>query len=214
MKRTFCVLFLLLITALFVSGYASRDEFKINDHNTLAPVVIITPTPITTPAPTPTPTSVPIPTIPPTPQPTPTPEPTPYKPEFVPIWTEDDVSYLTKTVFGEAGGIASLTEQSAVVWCVLNCCDRDGQSIEYEVTYPERFQGYLASNPEPEYLRDLVIDVLTRWEKEKQGEADVGRTLPSNYYYFGGNGVHNYFRTDWKAPYITWDWSLPSPYES
>lgn len=150
-----------------------------------------------------------------TPAPTPTPEPTPEpEPEFVPIWTEEEVSYLTKAVFGEAGGIPSLTEQSAVIWCILNWCDRDGESIIYEVTYPNRFQGYRASNPEPEYLRELVIDVLTRWQREKEGETDVGRTLPSNYYFFTGDGKHNHFRTEWKAPYVTWDWSLPSPYES
>lgn len=159
------------------------------------------------------PTSEPVtePTATPTPTPEPTPEP---EPEFVPIWTEEEVSYLTKAVFGEAGGIPSLTEQSAVVWCILNWCDRDGESIIYEVTYPNRFQGYRASNPEPEYLRELVIDVLTRWQREKEGETDVGRTLPSNYYFFNGDGKHNHFRTEWKAPYVTWDWSLPSPYES
>lgn len=150
-----------------------------------------------------------------TPVPTPTPEPTPEpEPEFVPIWTEEEVSYLTKAVFGEAGGIPSLTEQSAVIWCILNWCDRDGESIIYEVTYPNRFQGYRANNPEPEYLRELVVDVLTRWQREKEGETDVGRTLPSNYYFFNGDGKHNHFRTEWKAPYVTWDWSLPSPYES
>lgn len=115
---------------------------------------------------------------------------------------------------GEAGGIPSLTEQSAVIWCILNWCDRDGESIIYEVTYPNRFQGYRANNPEPEYLRELVVDVLTRWQREKEGETDVGRTLPSNYYFFNGDGKHNHFRTEWKAPYVTWDWSLPSPYES
>lgn len=101
-----------------------------------------------------------------------------------------------------------------MIWCILNWCDRDGESIIYEVTYPNRFQGYRASNPEPDYLKELVVDVLTRWQREKEGETDVGRTLPSNYYFFNGDGKHNHFRTEWKAPYETWDWSLPSPYES
>jgi len=153
-------------------------------------------------------------------EPIPTPTPTveiiilPPEPEFIPIWTDEEVSYLTKAVYGEAGGIPSLTEQAAVVWCILNWCDREDRSIIEEVTYPNRFQGYRASNPEPEHIRDLVVDVLTRWQREKEGETEVGRVLPPNYYFFNGDGKHNHFRTEWKAPYETWDWSLPSPYES
>lgn len=138
----------------------------------------------------------------------------PTETEFIPTWTEEEVSYLTKTVYGSAGTVPSLTEQSAVVWCILNWCDLEGESIIYEITYPNRFQGYQASNPEPEHLRELVIDVLTRWQREKEGEINVGRTLPPNYYFFTGDGEHNHFRTAWEYPYATWNWSLPSPYEN
>ena len=192
MKRVIGALLLFLTLALLVSCHVSHPEAEADfqEPEVSPPAVVITPTPITTP------------------------EPVEPESEFVPIWTEEEVSYLTKAVYGEAGGIPSLTEQSAVVWCILNWCDRDGESIIYEVTYPHRFQGYRASNPEPEHLRELVIDVLTRWQREKQGETDVGRTLPANYYFFNGDGKNNHFRTEWKQPYEIWDWSLPSPYES
>ena len=196
MKRTVGVILLFLMISLIICFFLSVE--------TKEPVIEIVEPPTE---------SKPEPTITPPPEPTPEPTPEP-EPEFVPIWTEEEVSYLTKAVFGEAGGIRSLTEQSAVIWCILNWCDRDGKDIIYEVTYPNRFQGYRASNPEPEYLRELVVDVLTRWQREKEGATDVGRTLPSNYYFFTGDGKHNHFRTEWKAPYVTWDWSLPSPYES
>lgn len=136
------------------------------------------------------------------------------EPPLEPFWTEEEVSYLTKTVYGSAGVVESKTEQSAVVWCILNWCDLEGQSIIYEVTYPNRFQGYRANNPEPEEIRNLVIDVLERWQRERAGATNVGRTLPPDYYFFVGDGERNHFRTDWEAPYVTWNWSLPSPYDS
>ena len=53
-------------------------------------------------------------------------------------------------------------------------------------------------------------NVLQRWEKEKAGYNDVGRILPNDYYYFRGDGRHNYFSKVQNGK--TWDWSLVSPY--
>lgn len=47
----------------------------------------------------------------------------------------------------------------------------------------------------------------------KDGETDTGRVLPSDYLWFSGDGKHNYFRNAYKGG-ETWDWSLPSPYET
>ncbi len=47
----------------------------------------------------------------------------------------------------------------------------------------------------------------------KDGEADVGRVLPSDYLWFTGDGKRNHFRNAYRGGQI-WDWSLPTPYES
>lgn len=56
-------------------------------------------------------------------------------------------------------------------------------------------------------------DVLSRWERERNGETDVGRVLPSGYMWYRGDGVHNHFRDAYKGG-TAWDWTLESPYES
>lgn len=37
--------------------------------------------------------------------------------------------------------------------------------------------------------------------------------LPPEYLFFGGDGKHNTFRTEWDGGEY-WDWSWQSPYES
>ena len=60
--------------------------------------------------------------------------------------------------------------------------------------------------------------VLNRYDSGDRFWADtecvgsVGRVLPKEYLYFTGDGVHNYFTTEWQGGQ-TWDWSLESPYE-
>ena len=156
-------------------------------------------------------TPVVTPVVNPAPSPVITPEPTP---EPVPLWSEEEVTVLARMLWGEARGVRSVTEQAACVWCVLNRVDQGYGSILEVVTAPAQFVGYRENNPIDETLWLLSEDVLTRWQREKDGETEVGRVLPPNYYFFNGDGKHNHFRTEWKAPYVTWDWSLPSPYES
>lgn len=130
-----------------------------------------------------------------------------------PSYTEEDVIYLAKTVYGEARGL-SRTEQSAVVWTILNRCDdsRFGESIIDVITAPKQFAGYKSTHPVDPDIRELVIDVLNRWEREKSGETNVGRTLPKDYLYFRGDGYHNYFTKSWNSRNV-WDWSFDSPYD-
>lgn len=59
----------------------------------------------------------------------------------------------------------------------------------------------------------LVLDVLGRWEEEKQGQENVGRTLPAEYLFFWGDGWHNHFTTEFQGG-DEWDWSLPNPYDT
>lgn len=122
---------------------------------------------------------------------------------------------LAKMVWGEARG-CSTTEQAATIWCVLNRYDSGDRfwadTVEGITTQPCQFYGYDPSNPVDPDILALVEDVLARWMAEKECVGSVGRVLPKEYLYFTGDGVHNYFTTEWQGGQ-TWDWSLESPYE-
>ena len=126
-----------------------------------------------------------------------------------------EAEVLAKTVYGEARG-CSTTEQAAVIWCVLNRVDDEcafwPDDIIGVATQPEQFHGYYAGHPVTQEHYELALDVIDRWQREKNGEADVGRVLPPEYLYFHGDGKHNHFRTEYTGGQ-TWDWSLDSPYE-
>ena len=128
---------------------------------------------------------------------------------------KDEIPYIARTVWGEARG-CSETEQAAVIWCILNRVD---SSIRYMpdniidvVTQKHQFLGYVKTFPVTKKIRELVIDVLTRWEMEKAGVENVGRILPPEYMWFHGDGRHNHFRDAYRGG-NRWDWSLDSPYE-
>ena len=128
---------------------------------------------------------------------------------------KDEIPYIPRTVWGEARG-CSETEQAAVIWCILNRVD---SSIRYMpdniidvVTQKHQFLGYVKTFPVTKKIRELVIDVLTRWEMEKAGVENVGRVLPPEYMWFHGDGRHNHFRDSYRGG-NRWDWSLDSPYE-
>ena len=142
-------------------------------------------------------------------------------PEYIPDPAE--VTMLAKTIWGEARGIKSITEQAAVVWCALNRVDVTGygmgRSVKHVITFPDQFHGYSPYFPTvDDFGRDLcklAEDVMIRWMKEKDGQADVGRVLPKEYLWFEGSKGHNVFRDAYKsAKANTWGWTLPSPYES
>lgn len=123
-----------------------------------------------------------------------------------------EIELIGRTIWGEAEGVESTTEQAAVAWCILNRVDARGQTIEEVVTAPHQFQGfYRVTGEVPEHFLQLAEDVLLRWRMEKIGMEDVGRVLPEGYLYFMGDGTRNYFTQEWKATDY-WDWSLKSPY--
>ena len=128
-------------------------------------------------------------------------------------FTNEEIDYITKTVWGEARGL-SKTQQAGVVWTILNRFDdgRFGKEIIDVITAPNQFAGYKSTHPVVPEVRDLVVDVLDRYSQEKAGIENVGRVLPKDYLYFRGNGKINLFSKIWKSNDI-WDWSLESPYD-
>ena len=129
------------------------------------------------------------------------------------LWSEEEAVALAQMLWGEARGVLSDTEKAACVWCVLNRCDTYGKSIIEVVSAPYQFIGYSPDNPVDEDLKALCEDVLERYFNEQAGKTDVGRVLPPDYLYFSGDGKRNHFRNEYDGGQ-TWDWSLPSPYES
>lgn len=128
--------------------------------------------------------------------------------------TVAELQALAKIVYREARGIPQKSRQAAVIWCILNRLDDGywGDDIITVATYPNAF-AWVPDTPVEEEFMDLAIDVVTRWNWEKQGLQDVGRTLPATYLYFTGDGDFNYFTEEWKGTEY-WDWSLPDPYLS
>ena len=132
--------------------------------------------------------------------------------ETEPLYGDEEITALAKLIWGEARGLASDTEKAAIVWTVLNRYDAGyGDSIMDVLTAPNQFY-YRSSFPATDELKTLAADVLSRWEREKNGETDVGRVLPSGYMWYRGDGVHNHFRNAYKGG-TAWGWSLKSPYE-
>lgn len=141
-------------------------------------------------------------------------ETTPPGAASTPLWTTDDVSVLCKTVFGEAG-TESPEQMAAVVWCVLNRVDDPTfpDNISDVATQAFQFQGYNRRNPIDLTAEKIALDVLERWQREKNGEMDVGHILPREYLYFLGDGIVNHYTKSFGAA-EEWDWSLESPYTS
>lgn len=131
-------------------------------------------------------------------------------------FTDTDVDWLRRCVKAEIGG-GTLTEQSQVVWCVLNRLDAGGfgGTITDVITAPRQFVYSKGTGSASEF--DWIVrDVLTRWVGEKKGDSTPetsGRTLPPEYKYFWGDGRHNHFTDAWKNG-NKYDGSLGTPYES
>lgn len=107
---------------------------------------------------------------------------------------QGDINALAAVMYIEARGLDT-REVAMVGWCVLNRVDRGDGSIQ-GICYSNQFALYHTNSKyhnSTEYAW-LAEDILTRWYLEKMGVADVGRVLPKDYYWFTGNGKHNYFR--------------------
>ena len=109
-------------------------------------------------------------------------------------FSEDDVNAMAKMLWGEARG-CTLDNQQKAVWCVLNRVDdpRFPDTIQGVLSQPSQFHGYSPDFPVWDELKEVALDVLTRWSLEKQGVI-VERELPSEYVFFTGDGIQNHFR--------------------
>lgn len=99
--------------------------------------------------------------------------------------------------WGEYSG-SDYAQRTAPIWCACNRADAWGQTLE-EVMHSDAFHGLLTERSVPEEWYALARETLARWELEKMGYIDVGRTLPSEYLYFGGNGEYNTYRTQYTG---------------
>lgn len=133
--------------------------------------------------------------------------------DTTPLYTSDDAVIIAKIMYSESGGIASDTEKACIAWVILNRFDAGyADSIAKVALAPAQF-AYRSKAPVLDNLLELSNDVLSRWEREKKGETDVGRVLPSDYMWYTGDGKHNYFRNAYSGG-KRWDYSLESPYSS
>lgn len=210
-----CLAIIFIFTPLFI-------EAKNNDIHTEALFsVFIEETAEPALLPTPVPMLKVKPTLPPIP--TPTPEPTP-EPETIiiePVVEEpsSDVIMIAKTIWGEARGVESITEQACIAWTILNRVDSDifPDTISEVVLAPHQFYYSNTFPTVDDFGRDLIAlteDVIARWEREKAGETDVGRVLPPEYFYYGALNKRNWFRTDYYDLSTKWYYEWDSPYES
>ena len=119
------------------------------------------------------------------------------EPEYEMYFTEDDVIAVAKMLWGEARG-CTRGNQAMAVWCVLNRVD-DGRfpdTIQGVLSQPSQFHGYSPNFPVTDELYAVALDVLTRWNAEKNGMT-VERELPNTYLWFTGDGVQNHFREEY-----------------
>lgn len=128
-------------------------------------------------------------------------------------YTEADITMMAKLLYRECRGVKSKAEQAAVAWCVLNRVDakKYPDTIKDVITQKSQF-AWNSKTPVTDELYELAEDVLGRWAREKNGETDVGRTLPATYLYFRGDGKRNHFRETFEST-KTWGWTLPDPYK-
>ena len=135
------------------------------------------------------------------------------------LYHYDQETYITvaKMISGEAGGVESETERSACVWiaCNRSLDPRYPDSIIAVITKEGQFTGYSPYNNYTEADYNLAVDVLERFYREQHGATalEVGRTLPADYFYFHGDGEHNYFKKTLDGtPYDFENSELVSPY--
>lgn len=154
-----------------------------------------------------------LPQIEPTPEPTPPPCPVTYEEIVMLAQTmheEGQVVYWNGTNYG----VSYIARQAGVGWCALNRLDNGGfgDTLAEVLSKPYQF-AWREDAPVTDHFLWLAQDIVDRWWAEKQGATDVGRTLPSDYLFFEGDGRENHFRTEYEKPCEIWDWSIPDPYE-
>jgi len=115
-------------------------------------------------------------------------------------WTYQDVTTLSRMVWGEGRGV-SRNEQKLIVWTVLNRLDngRYGNSIRQIVTARGQFVGYHSGFPVTDAIQEVVIYVLEAWDRGEDAKVYPPFARDSNYLYFRGDGRHNWFRARYRG---------------
>lgn len=118
-----------------------------------------------------------------------------------PRFTYDDAILIAKTVWGEAL-ICAPEEQRLVVWTILQRVDAGGvfkthDTIKAVITAPGQFIGYKESNPLDPDIYSLCVEVLTDWQNGAEPLTHEIYAPTAPYYYFEGDGRHNWFREEW-----------------
>lgn len=127
---------------------------------------------------------------------------------------DEEIKMLAQVVYNEARGVNSITQQAAVIWCVLNRVDSSefDNSINKVIKYPNAFAWKQDTVVEKQFIK-LAEDVLIRWLLEKEGYLETGRVLPAEWVYFhSGQGKNNFKQESNSTRY--WNWSLVSPYSN
>lgn len=126
--------------------------------------------------------------------------------------TQEEIEMIAKVLYREARGVEDKDQIAAVAWCILNRVDHPNHpnTIKEVITQPEQF-AWVEDTPVEDWLLELANDVVYRWCLEKEGQEDVGRTLPKGYCFFIGDGKYNNFRQNFNSKQI-WNWSYPQQY--
>lgn len=125
-----------------------------------------------------------------------------------------DAVAMAGVMYAESRGLDK-REQSMVAWCILNRLDsgRFGSTLSSVIWAKSQFAHSTRTvSDNGTDLIWLAQDVLTRYWKEKNGETNVGRTLPQGYLFYYGNGRHNLFRVS-NSGKGSYNFGLEDPYE-
>ena len=113
-------------------------------------------------------------------------------------YTDRDVEFLAKTVWGEARGCAP-EEQRLVVWTALQRVDAGyGDTIEAVLTAPRQFPGYRKKNPVCPEIYALCEAEAEKWAQGEEPPTMEPYAPATPYFYFDGRRGHNWFRGAWK----------------
>lgn len=125
-----------------------------------------------------------------------------------------DAVAMAGVMYAEARGLDA-REQSMICWCILNRLDsgRFGATLNAVIWSKSQFAHSTRTvSDRGTDLIALAQDVLSRWYREKNGETNVGRTLPPGYCFYYGNGKHNFFRAT-NSGRGSYEFGLWNPYE-
>ncbi len=125
-----------------------------------------------------------------------------------------DAVAIAGVMYAEARGLDK-REQSMICWCILNRLDSGRFGANLNAVIWSKSQFAHSSRTVSDRGTDLIAlaqDVLSRWYREKNGETNVGRTLPPGYYFYYGNGKHNFFRAA-NTGSGSYNFGLWNPYE-